>query len=96
MILNYIIKEMKILLKQKKKNNFKEDVLVIVRSFCFFRLDIIYRSEITQIASFIYLNTDNYYDAFRILCNFIIQSYLFDYLQIDMGKFNNYFEFFDC
>lgn len=83
------------IIKAEKKINFKEDVLVIVRSFCFFRLDIIYQKDITEIASFIYLNTNNYYDAFRILCNFITPSYLFDYLQSNVEKFKNYCEFFE-
>lgn len=84
-----------IIIKNEKKTNFKEDVYVIVRSFCFFRLDILYTKEITELASFIYLNTDNYYIAFRILCNLIIPSYLFDYIENNIEKINNYCEFFE-
>ena len=83
------------IIKAENKTNFKEDVLVVVRSFCFFRLDVLYTKEITQLASFIYLNTANYYDAFRILCNLVIPSYLFDFIQNDVGKIKNYCEFFE-
>ena len=30
------------IIKAENKTNFKEDVLVVVRSFCFFRLDVLY------------------------------------------------------
>ena len=83
------------IINNENKTNFKEEVLIVVRSFCLFRLDILYAKEITEIASFIYLNTENYYDTFRILCNLIIPSYLFDFLQNDYEKFKNYFKFFE-
>ena len=83
------------IINNENKPNFKEEVLIIVRSFCLFRLDILYTKEITELAAFIYLNSDNYYIAFRILCNLIIPSYLFDFLQNDFEKFKNYCEFFD-
>ena len=70
----------------KKNKFFEEEVLIVVRSFCFFRLDVLYEKEITELASFIYLNTDNYYDAFRILCNLIIPSYLFDLFKMMLRK----------
>lgn len=83
------------IIKSEKKTNFKEDVYVIVRSFCFFRLDVLYTKQITELASFIYLNADSYFVAFRILCNLIIPSYLFDFLQNDVEKIKNYCEFFE-
>ena len=83
------------IIKAEKKINFKEDIYIIVRSFCFFRLDVLYTKEITEISSFIYLNTDNYYEAFRILCNLVIPSYLFDLIQNDIASIKNYYEFFE-
>ena len=74
------------IINSEKKTNFKEEVLIVVRSFCFFRLDVLYEKEITELASFIYLDTDNYYDAFRILCNLIIPSYLFDLFKMMLRK----------
>jgi len=91
--LNY--KKYENIIKAEKKNNFKEDIYIIVRSFCFFRLDVLYTKEITELSSFIYLNTDNYYDAFRILCNLVIPSYLFDLIQNDVASIKNYYEFFE-
>ena len=46
-------------------------------------------------ASFIYLNSDDNYETFRILCNFIIQSYLFNFIQNDISVIKNYYEFFE-
>lgn len=83
------------IIKAEKKINFKEEINIIVRSFCLFRLDVLYTKEITELSSFIYLNTDNYYDAFRILCNLIIPSYLFDLIQNDVASIKNYYEFFE-
>ena len=57
--IDLIYKQNEAIIKSESKTNFNEDVLVVVRSFCFFRLDILYKKEITRIASFIYLNTEN-------------------------------------
>ena len=83
------------MIKEEKKINFKEEIYIIVRSFCFFRMDVLYTKEITELASFIYLNTDNYYNAFRIFCNLIIPSYLFNIIQNDIESIKNYWEFFE-
>jgi hypothetical protein len=83
------------IIKSENKTNFKEDVFIIVRCFTSFRLDVLYSKQITELASFIYLNTDTYYDAFRILCNVIIPTYLFDFIQNDIEKIKNYCEFFE-
>ena len=90
-----IYKKNENIIKAENKPNFKEDVLLVVRSFCSFRSDVLYTKEITKLASFIYLNTENYYDAFRILCNLVIPSYLFDFIQNDVEKMKNYVDFFD-
>ena len=83
------------IIKSEKKTNFKEEVYIIVGCFTSFRLDVLYSKQITELVSFIYLNTDNYYDAFRIFCNLVIPTYLFDLIQNDIEKINNYFEFFN-
>ena len=90
-----IYKKNENIIKAENKPNFKEDVLLVVRSFCSFRSDVLYTKEITKFASFIYLNTENYYDAFRILCNLVIPSYLFDFIQNDVEKIKNYADFFE-
>ena len=79
----------------ENKLNFKNDIYLIVHSFCNYRLDVLYSKEITELASFIYLNSDDNYETFRILCNFIIQSYLFDFIQNDISVIKNYYEFFE-
>ena len=83
------------IIKAENKTNFKEDVYIIVRCFTSYRLDVLYNKQITEFASFIYLNTDNYYDAFKILCNIVIPTYLFDFIQNDFEKIKNYCEFFE-
>ena len=82
-------------IKSENKNNFKSDIYLIVRCFCNYRQDVLYTKEITELAIMIYLNTDNNYDAFRILCNFIIPSYLFNFIQNDISSIKNYYEFFE-
>ena len=79
----------------ENKLNFKNDIYLIVHSFCNYRLDVLYSKEITDITSFLYLNSDNNYETFRILCNFIVQSYLFDFIQNDISVIKNYYEFFE-
>ena len=79
----------------EKKNNFETDIYLIVRSFCNYRQDVLYIKDITLIASIIYLNSDNNYDAFRIFCNLIISSCLFNYIQNDVSIIRNYYEFFE-
>ena len=83
------------IIKSENKMNFKADIYLIVHSFCNYRQDILYTKEITDIASFLYLNSDNNFDCFRILCNFIIQSYLFNFVQNDILSIKNYCEFFE-
>ena len=83
------------IIKSEKKIKFKEEVYIIVGCFTSFRLDVLYSKQITELVSFIYLNTDNYYDAFRIFCNLVIPTYLFDFIQNDIEKINNYCEFFN-
>ena len=80
---------------ENKVNNFKTDIYLIVRCFCNYRQDILYTKEITELSTIIYLNTDNNFDAFRILCNFIIPSYLFNFIQNDVSSLKNYYEFFE-
>ena len=83
------------IIKAENKSNFKADIYLIVHSFCYYRQDVLYTKEITEFASFLYLNTDNNYDTFRILSNFIIPSYLFNFIQNDISNIKNYYEFFE-
>ena len=72
-----------------------KDIYLIVRCFCNYRQDVLYTKEITELASFIYLNSDNNYDAFRIFCNIVIPSYLFDFIQNNISNLKNYYYFFE-
>ena len=83
------------IISAEKKNNYKKEIYEVIRSFYFFRSDILYTKEIVEISSFLYLNSDNYYDTFRILCNLVIPSFLFDYLQNNIEKTKNYYDFFE-
>ena len=91
----YYKKYEKYIKSENKNNNFKKDIYLIVRCFCNYRQDVLYTKEITELSTIIYLNTDNNFDAFRILCNFIIPSYLFNFIQNDISSIKNYYEFFE-
>jgi len=82
-------------IKSENKINFKKDIYIIVQSFCNYRLDVLYTKTITELASFIYLNSENNYETFKLLCNFIIPSYLFDFIQNDISSIKNYYKFFE-
>ena len=83
------------IIKSENKINFKTDIYLIVHSFCNYRQDILYTKEITELTSFLYLNSDNNFECFRILCNFIITNYLFNFVQNDILSIKNYYEFFE-
>ena len=83
------------LIKSENKPNFKSDIYLIVHSFCNYRQDVLYTKAITQLSSFFYLNTETNYDTFRILCNFTIPSYLFNFIQNDISNIKNYYDFFE-
>ena len=75
---------------------FKNEVFKIIRSFCLYRPDLIYNKNISELAIFFYINSDNNeYDTFVILCNFIINNYLFKYIQNDTLFIENQLKFFE-
>ena len=93
--INHYYKKYENFIITERKNNFKTDIYLIVRTFCNYRQDILYKKDITLIASIIYLNSDNNYDAFRLFCNLIIPSCLFNFIQKDISTIKNYYEFFE-
>ena len=92
-----IIKRIKNILNDiPNKFQFKNEVFKIIRSFCLYRPDLIYNKNISEFAIFFYINCDNNeYDAFVILCNFIINNYLFKYIQNDTLFIENQLKFFE-
>jgi hypothetical protein len=60
---------------------FKEDMFHLLRVFTYYRPDINYSRQIAYIATILYLNSDDYYQAFVILCNFVIPSYLMKFFR---------------
>ena len=78
-----------------KKNKFQEEIFVIIRCFCYFRPDILYTKEILELSSLFYLNTDNFFNGFKLLCNFAIPSYLFHFIQKDIVYMKNFIDFFE-
>ena len=93
--INTFYNKFETIIKSEKKSNFKKDIYLIVRCFCNYRQDVLYTKEITELASFIYLNSDNNYDTFRIFCNIVIPSYLFDFIQNNISNLKNYYYFFE-
>jgi hypothetical protein len=60
---------------------FKEDMFHLLRVFTYYRPDINYCRQIAYIATVLYLNSDDYYQGFVILCNFVIPSYLMKFFR---------------
>jgi len=78
------------------KNNFKDEIYNIVRCFCLYRPDVIYNKNISELATFFYINCDmNEYDTFVMLCNFIITNYFFKHIQNDTSFMKNQLKFFE-
>ena len=78
------------------KNNFKDEIYNIVRCFCLYRPDVIYSKNISELATFFYINCDmNEYDTFVMLCNFIITNYFFKHIQNDTSFMKNQLKFFE-
>ncbi len=67
-------------LEEKK---FKDDLFKILRIFTYYRPDISYCQPIASIASILYLNSEDFYEAFVMCCNFIIPSFLTKFLTKD-------------
>ena len=85
-----------ILIEVPDKNNFKDEVYNIVRCFCLYRPDVIYSKNISELATFFFINCDmNEYDTFVMLCNFIITNYFFKHIQNDTSFMKNQLKFFE-
>ena len=75
---------------------FQKEIYKIVRSFCFYRPDIIYSKIITEFAIlFYYIFSKNEFDAFISLSNFLINNYLFSHIQNDTLYMKNQLKFFE-
>ena len=66
-----------------EEKKFKDDLFKILRIFTYFRADISYCQPIAFIASILYLNSEDFYEAFVMCCNFIIPSFLTKFLTKD-------------
>lgn len=78
-----------------KLENFKKEVLIIILCFNNFRKDVSYNIDLTYLSLVISCNSENYFQAFVNLTNFVCGSYLIHFLK-DSDKFIktriNYFE----
>lgn len=61
----------------------KNNILKIIKVLLNFRQDISYSKPLMFLAMFFYFNSDNYYNAFVNLTNFISKSFLYKYLTKD-------------
>jgi hypothetical protein len=60
---------------------FKEDLFHVLRVFTQYRPDINYCRQIAYIATIIYLNSDDYYQTFVTLSNFIVPTFLIKFFR---------------
>ena len=75
---------------------FQRGIYKIVRSFCFYRPDILYSKIITEFAVLFYnICNKNEFDAFISLSNFLINNYLFCHIQNDTLFMKNQLKFFE-
>ena len=102
--LELIIKDCDKVIKRFKKYlgtnidiiNFKQEIYKIVRSFCFYRPDILYSKIISEFAVIFYnIFEKNEFDTFIILSNFIINNYFFWHIQNDSLYMKNELKFFE-
>ena len=70
-------------LKNLEKFTIQKELFDIVRVLCLSRPDITYSKQITYISLILYLNSENYYNAFVNLSNLILSSYLIKFLTND-------------
>ncbi len=69
--------------------SFKEDLYKILSLFLKYRPDISYSKELTFISSFILLTAENYYSAFVMMSNVVINGYLGKFLMKDSTFVSN-------
>ena len=102
--LDLIIKDCEKIIKRFQKHLganvdfdlFQKEIYKIVRSFCFYRPDILYSKIITEFAVLFYhICNKNEYDAFISLSNFLINNYLFSHIQNDTLFMKNQLKFFE-
>ena len=76
--------------------HFQKDIYKIVRSFCFYRPDILYSKIISEFAVLFYnICSNNEFDTFILLSNFIIKNYFFSHIQNDSVYMKNELKFFE-
>lgn len=64
-------------------NTLQKDLFEVIRIFCMSRPDVTYSKQITYIAFFLYLNSENYYKTFVNLSNLIVSTHLIKFLTND-------------
>jgi hypothetical protein len=59
----------------------QSELFEIIRIFCMSRPDVTYTKQITYIAFFLYLNSENYYMAFVNLTNLVVSTHLIKFFR---------------
>ena len=76
--------------------HFQKEIYKIVRSFCFYRPDILYSKIISEFTVLFYnMCNENEFDTFIMLSNFIINNYFFRHIQNDTLYMKKQLEFFE-
>lgn len=74
--------------------NFDDYIQKILIAFCLYRPDIMYCKPLAYIASIFIFNSENYYNAFVLMCNFVIPNCLFRFILEDENLGIRYITFF--
>lgn len=74
--------------------NFDDYMHKILVAFCLYRPDMTYCKPLAYIASIFIFNSENYYNAFVLMCNFVIPNNLFQLIIDDKDTSKRYTTFF--
>jgi hypothetical protein len=78
-----------------EEKKFKEDLFKVLRAFNNYRPDIPFSRSIAYISTVLYLNSEDFYLTFINLCNFIIPSFLRNFLIKDELYIKGRLQFFE-
>jgi hypothetical protein len=78
-----------------EEKKFKEDLFKLIRIFTNYRPDITYSRPLAYISTIFYMNSEDYYQTFVLIANFIIPSFFSKFLNRDEIFVKSRLEFFE-
>lgn len=78
-----------------KQLEFKKEIIIVILSFLYSRKDIYYSSDITYLTVVIMLNSEDYFQGFSNLANFITNNYFIYFLKENGTYTKSRYNYFD-